>query len=281
MATSTVKVNGPEVAAEDSGKTVVNINISQESSLSYLCKALAARRRPPQPAPKTSQAAVDPPAGPQWNAEQKMLGGTQILLGLMSIGLGWAMSLGVYDGLMPYYEFRSIWNFSPFWLGCVLIVAGAISVVGDRRGGSWVHLATFFHLASFVACVMALITGVGDLPNIYNKPYYTRDMCRMQRDEPRYRSWDEPTPSPCTFDEKQVQLCEEHMWAFWKIFAGVRILLFVICITALGIAVFCLGNGLQHICCSLLMHGENYALVEDPEAPPPYEVPAKEEDATA
>lgn len=80
MASSLVKVNGAEVSVEDSGKTVVNINICQESSLSYLAKAVAAAwpkrsgEKAPAPEALKPSAPVPSPGRAQRSGEQKVLG---------------------------------------------------------------------------------------------------------------------------------------------------------------------------------------------------------------
>ncbi|CAI5789398.1 transmembrane protein 176B-like [Podarcis lilfordi] len=272
---SIVNVSG----AEGAEKTVIHVNITQESSLGSLLKALAAWRQTPKPRPKPHpQGPSAPPKKAGCNAEQKVLGGTQILLGLLTIAIGCVLSLGQGSDYYSYWIFRPLWNGAPFWSGGVLFVAGVLSIVGDRRGGRWVHLATFSHLASVVACSVALAVGEADLPSLKYDSYYSEELCRNTQYRDRYDQPWEPT-ALIPADNGRVQRCEEMIQNLWKIAAGLRILLLVLCIGALLIAVFCLGNGLRRLCCSFLGRCENYSPLEDPEVPPPYEEPAKEENA--
>nr|XP_034986126.1 transmembrane protein 176A-like [Zootoca vivipara] len=268
---STVNVSG----AEGAEKTVIHVNITQESSLGSLLKALAAWRQTPKPGPKDPQGPSVPLTRAGCNAEQRVLGGTQILLGLVTIGIGCVLSLGQRTG---DWIFIPIWNGAPFWSGGVLFMAGVLSIVGDRRGGHWVHLATFSHLASVVACSVALAVGEADLPNLNYAPYYFTDLCRNTQYRDNYYQFG-GVITPIPEDNDRIQRCEEMITDLWKIAAGLRILLFILCIGALLIAVFCLGNGLRRLCCSFLGRCENYSRLEDPEVPPPYEEPAKEQNA--
>ncbi|XP_062977721.1 transmembrane protein 176B-like [Elgaria multicarinata webbii] len=279
MSHSTVKVNGIKVATEGPGQTVVNVHISQESSLAYLFKAVAAMRCP-KPASKAQEfsPAATPRARTGCSGEQKVLGAAQILLGLMCIALGVVISLGL-GPYSSYYEDRLIYNGAPFWMGSVCILAGTFSVVGERRSGGWVHLATFFNLASVVAGVVALALGVASVPNMTDKPYYIDRLCQKSRQY--YNSWEVPaSPSPSeSYDAWRVEDCKKKMWQLITIANSVRLLLLIVSVAALGIAIFCLGYGLRVLCRSVRAGCEDYVAITDPEAPPSYEDPEKEGDA--
>ncbi|XP_015276456.1 PREDICTED: membrane-spanning 4-domains subfamily A member 15-like [Gekko japonicus] len=136
MAASLVKVNGAEASVEGSGRTVVNVNICQESSLAYLVKAVAAagRKWPRQkaPAPKTPKPSAPVPGRAPCTGEQKVLGGVQILLGVMCLGLGGAIFL--LNDYLPV-----IGSGAPFWMGSLFVVSGSFCVLSERRGGCcWV-----------------------------------------------------------------------------------------------------------------------------------------------
>ncbi|XP_054847199.1 transmembrane protein 176A [Eublepharis macularius] len=255
MPASLVKVNGTEVSVEGPDKTVVNINISQESSLSYLVKAMAAAgrnmARQKKPASETPEPSA--PARVQCTGEQKVLGAAQILLGLMCLGLGAVLCL-FYDYL------RAIGSGAPFWMGSLFVVSGILSVLSERRGGGWVFLATFFNLASVVAGCVALSAGVADVD--YPPSYW---MC----DEDEYRAW-EGTQRPG--DDWRLERCKN----FLTVVHGVQILLLIFCVAALGIALFCFGFGLRLLCCRLRANSQDYVAVGDPEVPPPYEEPSQE-----
>lgn len=261
MPASLVKVNGTEVSVEGPDKTVVNINISQESSLSYLVKAVAAAGRNvarlKAPASKTPEPSA--PARVQCTGEQKVLGAAQILLGLVCLGLGAVLCL--FHGYV-----RAIGSGAPFWMGSLFVVSGALSVLSERRGGGcWVLLATIFNLASVVAGCVALSQGVADVN------YPSSDwICSDYESRPwESRSW-ENTPSP-RYNER-LERCKNLM----TIFNGVQILLLIFCVAAVAIALFCFGFGLRTLCCSLRASSQDYVAVGDPEVPPPYEEPAQE-----
>ncbi|XP_060103865.1 transmembrane protein 176A [Heteronotia binoei] len=278
MAASLVKVNGTEVSVEDSGKTVINVNICQESSLSYLVKAMAAAgRKMPRlgPAPKTleSSAPAPSPGRAPCNGEQKVLGGAQILLGVMCFGLG-----GVLCLLNDYIPMR--YSGAPFWMGSLFVVSGSLCVVSERRGGCcWTFLSIFFNLASFVAGCVGLATGVAELPYLHYTPYWVNDACNRQRDY--YGSW-QPTRRPD--DLERVERCKNRMMNLLNIVSGAQILLLIFSVAALGIALFCFGYGLRVLCCTPRANTEDHITVGDLEAPltevpPPYEEPTKENTA--
>ncbi|KAL8164738.1 UNVERIFIED_CONTAM: hypothetical protein K2H54_003625 [Gekko kuhli] len=287
MAASPVKVDGAKVSVEDSGRTVVNVNICQESSLAYLVKAVAAagQKQPQQkaPAPKTPEPSSLPrPSGrAPCTGEQKVLGGVQILLGLTCLGFG-----GVLCLLNDYLQV--IGSGAPFWMGSLFLVSGSLCVLSERRGGCcWLLLATFFNLASVVAVCVGLAFGVADLEYLRYMDYSIKEACQGEGGYRGgygdygggYGSW-RATRSPD--NDWRLQACKDRMRNLLNIVSGVQILLLIFSVAALGIALFCFGYGLRTLCCSRQANSEeNYVPVGDPEAPyaevpPPYEEPAKE-----
>ncbi|XP_060103870.1 transmembrane protein 176A-like [Heteronotia binoei] len=271
MAASLVKVNGTEVSVEDSGKSVMNITICQESSLSYLVKAVTAtgRKRLGQmaPAPRTPDpsAPTPLPSRAPCSGEQKVLGGAQILLGVMCLGLG-----GV---LCPFNDYLPVRRFgTPFWMGSLFVVSGSLCVLSERRGGRcWVHLATFFSLASTMAGCVGLALGVLDLPYLQNTPFWMNEVCGKQGG---YVGW---RPSP-------AQRCRDTVLSLLNVVSGVQILLLISSVAALGMAAFCFGYGLRILCCTLQDNTEDRITTGDLEVPlagmpPPYEELAKENTA--
>ncbi|XP_025033251.1 transmembrane protein 176B-like isoform X2 [Python bivittatus] len=275
MSGTALRVNGTEVDLQGSDKTVVNINLRQESSLFYLCKGMAALSRR-KAASKAQEPADAPPTRARRRGEQKVLGGAQILLGAVCIGLGVVLSLVLE---IPYDYERAIWNGAPFWMGSLFILSGTFSVVGERRGGKWVHLATFLNLASVVAGSLALTLGVADISSLTYRPYFIENLCKHRREEERYRSWDATTGPPYSGerDQERAKECQEVMWVLMCMLNGVRILLLVLSIAALCIALFCFGYGLHRLCCSCWEGWQDYVALEDPEASPVPEEPGKEE----
>ncbi|KAL8164737.1 UNVERIFIED_CONTAM: hypothetical protein K2H54_003611 [Gekko kuhli] len=274
MAASPVKVDGAEV----SGRTVVNINICQESSLAYLVKAVAAagQKWPWQkaPAPKTPEPSSPAPGRAPCTGEQKVLGGVQILLGLTCLGLG-----GVIFLLNDYLQVKG--SGAPFWMGGLFLVSGSLCVLSERRGGCWVLLATFFNLASVVAACVGLAVGVADLPFLRYTPYWIEDACRR---EGGYRSGYRGYAGGYS-DDSSMERCRSWMRNLLDVFSGVQILLLIFSVAALGTALFCFGYGLRTLYCNRRASSEeDYVPVGDPEAPhaevpPPYEEPTKENTA--
>ncbi|XP_060111932.1 transmembrane protein 176A-like [Heteronotia binoei] len=278
METSLVEVNGTEVSAKDSGKTVVNINICQESSLSYLVKAVTAagRKQPGQkaPAPKTPDPSTPAPSSGRapCTGEQKVLGGVQILLGIVCIGLRVVLFL-LHDHIIV----RDSW--APFWMGSLFVVSGSLCVLSERRGGRcWVLLATLFNLASVVAGCVGLALGIVYMPDLWFRRYWIDDACMREAGYTPSGRW-RPTWSPNNF--WSMERCRSWMMKLLNVFTGVEILLLIFTAAATGIAVFCFGYGLRVLCCTPRADSEDYLPVGDPEGagpevPPPYEEPTKE-----
>ncbi|XP_048366476.1 transmembrane protein 176A-like [Sphaerodactylus townsendi] len=280
MATSLVKVNGTEVSVEDSGKTVVNINITQESWLSYLVGAVseasqkwkAGRKKwkevesgKKEPAPETPKFPPGSPAKAKCTGEQKVLGGVQILLGITCLGLG-----GLLCVMSDYVP--AIGSGAPFWMGGLFVVSGSGSVLSERRRGCcWVLLAAFFNLTSVVAACVGLALGAADVRYLTYTPYWVDQLCeRGDRD----LSW-MATQIP-SHDWREDQ-CKYKMESMLKIVGGVQVLLLIFSVAALCVALFCFGYGLRRLCCRWRAASEDYVAIRDPEVPPPYEEPAKEE----
>lgn len=276
MAGTVLRMNGTEVL-EGSGKTVINVNFHQESSLSYLCKGVAAlgRRRA---ASKPREPAEAPPA--RRRGEQKVLGGAQILLGAVCIGLGVVLSFPDIQRVDYLYGYYYFWqrNGAPFWMGSLFILSGTFSVVGERRGGKWVHLATFLNLASVVAGSLALAVGVADISSPAYRPYFLEELCKHGREEP-YRSWEVITRPPYNDerDQEWAKRCQDVLWALVCVFNSARILLLIVSIAALSTALFCFGYGLRLLCCFCWEGWQEYMALGDPDASPAPEEPGKEQ----
>ncbi|XP_053116377.1 membrane-spanning 4-domains subfamily A member 8-like [Hemicordylus capensis] len=260
MSTSLVKVNGAEAAPVGSDKTVIHVTITQESALASLVKAVAAARGP-KSAPTAAAGAS--PGRLRCNGEQKVLGGAQILLGLVCI------SLGVVVSLQNRY-IRAVQTGAPFWMGSLFIISGTFSVVGERRRGFWVFVATVFNLASLVASSVALAEGVAEVPSPYSQPFNVDYLCKKQR--PARPWWATPAPpSPSPVYDWRAAECKQTLANLMMIANTVQILLLIFSIAGLAIALFCFGCGLRDLCCSLRTVSEDYVAVGDVEVPPPYE----------
>lgn len=148
MAGTVLRMNGTEVL-EGSGKTVINVNFHQESSLSYLCKGVAAlgRRRA---ASKAREPAEAPPA--RRRGEQKVLGVRAEAEGGGALGAGrrsgalvwlaWASSSRevaevnasqaqrgspahpLHEGWVPQHPKAAAGPLGPHWLLALALVLG-------------------------------------------------------------------------------------------------------------------------------------------------------------
>ncbi|XP_053116373.1 high affinity immunoglobulin epsilon receptor subunit beta-like [Hemicordylus capensis] len=266
MSTSALEEKGAEGPMErPGGHTSIDITILQESSLAYLAKAVgqcwagrqAAAAAAPKPAPRApaSAATVSVVGKGCGSGEEKALGGAQILLGVVCI------SLGVLVQQERFFHER-LWSGAPFWMGGLFIASGTSAVVSGRRGSRWVYPAMVFHLASVVACCVALTQGIARIPNLSSSYSLRKDLCESQQ----------PWASTPSYDWRAAQ-CQSTLWSLLTIAFATRILLLIFSVAALGIAFSCL----LVLCCRLRAKNKNYAIVGDPEVPPPYEDAARTE----
>ncbi|XP_061442642.1 membrane-spanning 4-domains subfamily A member 6C-like [Rhineura floridana] len=264
MSTDLLTLNGKKVPTEASDKHVINININQESSLSYLFKAVgqhwgregAATQKTLQPsasAPNTSD-----PFRLHCNGEQKVLGGAQILLGIVCISLG-----VVIDN--EHFFSAYIQAGAPYWMGGLFVLSGILSVVSERRGSYWVQVATFFNLASVVAGIVALTKGIAHIPDLNGTFSWRKDMCERRHEYPPYVTTRDYEP------DWRESTCKETLWNLMGVAFAVRILLLIFSAVALAIAFFCFGYGLRVMCRTLKARSQAYVSVGDLEVPPPYQ----------
>lgn len=258
MSAGLVTVNGTEVTSKGLDNAVINISITQESCLSSLLKAMAATRKQK---PASKSAGLAPGSEVQGSGEQKVLGAAQILLGVVCISLGVVISLE--------HQFQwVIRTGAPFWMGSLFILSGTFSVVGERRRGSWVHVATFFNLASVVAGAVALAEGLTDIRDLSYNPSNFNYECNPGRQGPWWA-----TPTPASVEDWRVTRCKETLASLAVMAASVHLLLLIFSIVALVIALVCLGYGLRSLCFSLRDYSQAYVALGDPEAPPASQYP--------
>ncbi|XP_063157938.1 uncharacterized protein LOC134496113 [Candoia aspera] len=204
--------------------------------------------------------------------------GARSLPGAVCVGLGLVLSLQEIEAYYFYFEQR---NGAPFWMGSLFILSGTFSVVGERRGSKWVHLATFLNLASVVAGSLALAVGVADIPSLTYQPYFIGELCKHREEDLPYRPWEATTHPPYDErDQEQAKRCQEVLWALVRVFNSARILLLTVSIAALSIALFCFGYGLRLLCCCCWEGWQEYVALGDPDTSPAPEEPGKEENLT-
>ncbi|KAM7174577.1 transmembrane protein 176B-like isoform 2-T3 [Macrochelys suwanniensis] len=228
MPTSVVKVNDMEVSTEGSDKTVININISQESSLAFLVKSMLQGRAKlwAKPWAPANQGLAEG----RFRGEQKVLGACQVLLGIV------CGAIGVMLCFAP--DTQEFWSGSPFWTGALLIISGASCIVSEKRGtGCWVWLASLLTLASVVSATVAVIMGAQDVTWYFG--FYERsNLC------------DAHSPPPSDSDEYwRQQNCREKVRAFQNLFLGVQLLLLLTMATGLCIGLYSLLYGCWALCC--------------------------------
>nr|XP_008121654.2 PREDICTED: uncharacterized protein LOC103281578 [Anolis carolinensis] len=202
-----------------SGPTAIHIHINQESCLTSLWKGVQFIRRSSPPAHKEAGATkttLTPKDGPRARAgsdgEQKVLGGALILLGAFCVALGVEITRGYTRvvnnfGFVPY---RVVLDGTAFWTGSAFIVAGIFSVVGARRGGFWVHVATFFNLASVVTGSVGFVQTLNEIRH-FRYFYITDYICRSL--ERKSYGWLGGTPSYIP-DRSWLERCEMFVESF-------------------------------------------------------------------
>ncbi|XP_015682963.1 transmembrane protein 176A-like [Protobothrops mucrosquamatus] len=201
--------------------------------------------------------------------------GAQILLGAVCIGLG--VPLSFVD--LPYYYKQSIYNGVPFWMGGLFILSGTFSVVGARRGGYWVHLATFLNLGSVVAGSVAFSLGLTEFVPFTYEPYWVVELCKHRVEDRGYRSWEPTTRPPYDneWDQERVRQCQKALLGLVRMWSSTLILLLIVHIAALATALFCLGYGLRRLSCSCWGGWRDYVALEDPDVSSAPEDPGKEQ----
>uniref|UniRef100_A0A8C3XKF2 Transmembrane protein 176B n=1 Tax=Chelydra serpentina TaxID=8475 RepID=A0A8C3XKF2_CHESE len=227
MPTSVVKVNDMEVSTEGSDKTVININISQESSLAFLVKSMLQGRAKPWAKPWAP--ANQGLAECRFRGEQKVLGACQVLLGIV------CGAIGVMLCFAP--DTQEFWSGSPFWTGALLIISGASCIVSEKRGTDcWLWLASLLTLASVVSTTVAVIMGAQDVTRPFG--FYERSyLC------------DASSPPPLGSESWRQQNCRKEVGKFQNLFLGVRLLLLLTMATGLCIGLYSLLYGCWALCC--------------------------------
>ncbi|XP_075771751.1 transmembrane protein 176B-like [Pelodiscus sinensis] len=264
MPGTVLKVNGTEVSAEGSDQTVINISVTQESSLGSLLRALqqlrvqSGARASPGPAKRLTASCC--------RGEQKVLGACQILLGILC---------GAFGALLCFAPYTTeVWSGSPFWTGALLVLSGAVSIVSEMRGTCcWVWLASLLSLASTVAATVAVVIGVGNISWYSSSSYYLSYLCGSPS----------PSPSPSgrgwgSDDSWRERNCRDEVGKLAHLFAGVRLLLVVAMAAGLCIGLYSLLYSCWALCCrpqEPTEDGEN----KEPLLPPDSVLPPAEEKA--
>ncbi|XP_060638810.2 transmembrane protein 176B [Anolis sagrei] len=261
-----------EGSGDKSGPTTIHIHINQESCLTSFWKAVQHIRRPSPPKETgVTETPLAPKDGPRARAgsdgEQKVLGGAQILLGAFCVALGLEILAGIHQvDIYAYVPFYIVQNGCAFWMGSVFIVAGIFSVVGARRGGFWVPVATFFNLASVVTGSVGFVITLNEIRFLQRDSWYITDtMC--QNLESRPQGWPEVTQSYIPKEDNSK--CKAFVGSFVMFNVGVRIILLVFAGVAILISLFGLGYGLRLLCRRFWAKVDYYSALEEQETPPP------------
>ncbi|XP_030402478.1 transmembrane protein 176B-like [Gopherus evgoodei] len=224
MPTSVVKVNNMEVSTEGSDKTVINISVTQESSLAFLVRSVQwARARPGAPASQGLAKGC-------CRGEQKMLGACQVLLGIV------CGAIGVMLGFAP--DTAEFWSGSPFWTGALFIISGVSCIVSEKRGpGCVVWLTLLLTLASTVSATVAVIVGVQNMA--WNFPLSSGP----------YLCDSVPSPPSDSDGSWRQRNCRREFRHFENLFLGVRLLLLLTMATGLCIAFYSFLCSCWALCC--------------------------------
>ncbi|XP_052577080.1 transmembrane protein 176B isoform X1 [Peromyscus californicus insignis] len=177
MTQTTVTVNGAEVASALPQSTHISIHIHHQSTLEQLLRAIGS--------PKKFFSCLQDtgPSKASIHHGQLALGVTQILLGFMSCVLGVCIYFGPWTGLCA--------SGCAFWSGSVAIVAGAGTIVHEKRRGKLSmslglslyqpcpstlskmgHISCLLILACIATAVAATILGVNSLIWQTSASYY-------------------------------------------------------------------------------------------------------------
>ncbi|XP_078506832.1 transmembrane protein 176B-like isoform X2 [Lissotriton helveticus] len=228
MSSNIACVNGVEVASDSCKPTVINININQPSGLATLLKAVKAawqgQKTLSQDAGKTPATSV--------RGEQKVLGAVQIMIGLLCV-FSAVVSCFIQNGPVFYTG-------SGFWTGVPFILAGAVSIIAEKRGSPcWMSAAWLMNLASLAVA----IAGIVMIANDFRSARYL---------------WS-PSYFCDGYDGSEDQTMDECAAAFSKlssVLAGVRILLLVVTLLAICIALWSMSYGCKTHCCNLVSQQE-------------------------
>ncbi|KAL6087845.1 hypothetical protein STEG23_011796, partial [Scotinomys teguina] len=234
MTQTTVTVNGAEVASAHPQSTQVNIHIHHQSAWEQLLRVLGSPK-------KFLSCPQDMgPAKASIHHGQLALGVTQILLGLVSCVLG----VCIYFG--PWTELCA--SGCAFWSGSVAIVAGAGTIVHEKRQGKLSgHISRLLILACIATAVAATVLGVSSLIWQTSSSYYFRISSTC---DPLQSSMGiEYGIMRYTSDSDwKIERCRFYLNMMMNLFLAFCIMLTIVCILKIVVSLASLGLSLRSMC---------------------------------
>ncbi|KAJ1168634.1 hypothetical protein NDU88_000552 [Pleurodeles waltl] len=241
MSSSILRVNGVKVTSEASKPTVINININQPSAVASILESAKTAwkgwKSIPQDAGKAPATSV--------RGEQKVLGAVQIMSGLVCISVAVMFCL-VQESAMFYTG-------SGFWTGVPFILAGAVSIIAEKRASPcWLYAAWLMNLASLAVAIAGILIVANDfMPFPWHQwsPFY---FCN--RESNVYSGYYAPT-RPWSRDWRTEQ-CMDVFYKFMYVLTGMSVMLLVATSLALCIALWSLGYSCKTLCYKLASQQE-------------------------
>ncbi|KAM6216174.1 transmembrane protein 176B-like [Rhynchocyon petersi] len=247
VASTTLTVNGVNMASTLSQPTHINIRIHQESVLgpflkaghSLLCFFFHLQDIVP-PKSRMSQG-------------QLALGVTQILLGLVS------GALGVFFYFGPWIELRG--SGCAFWAGAVAIVAGAAIIFHEKHksyiSGLVSVLLTLAGIATVLAAIVLCVNSLTWQSDGFLHIHTVCDPPARNNTTSRYswirQRWNDD-------DWKKAQ-CNSYMQMLMNMFLAIRALLLAVCVLQVLVSLIFLAVGLRSLCSHRSQHHDG----EEPE----------------
>lgn len=246
MSSNIIRINGVEVASEPSTPTVINIHINQPSGFASLVES--AKKAWKEKSPSAQDAGKAPASSVR--GEEKVLGAVQIMIGLLCISIA-VMICFVQEGIIFFTG-------SGFWTGVPFILAGAVSIIAEKRGSvCWRSSALLMNLASLAVAIAGIVMVVQDFtwyPWYRWSPYY---LCGREGDG-YYAGSYHPTQGPTDWRKEE---CMTVLYKLMYVFNGMRIMLLVATSLALCIALWALGYGCKNLCCIMASQQEEDVVV--------------------
>ncbi|CAH7158964.1 transmembrane protein 176B [Phodopus roborovskii] len=229
MVQTTVTVNRLEMASVLPQSTHVNIHIHQKSAWEQLLKAMVSLKFLSCPQDTG-------PSKANIHHGQLALGVTQVLLGLVSYVLGVCVYLG------PWTELCS--SGCAFWSGSVAIVAGAATIVHEKRQGKLSgHISLLLILACIATAVVATVLGVSSLIWQTSDFYHVKISSTCDSLQSGVGSEYGISDSPW-----KTERCREYLNMMMNLFLAICIMLTVVCILKIVVSLVSLGLSLRSMC---------------------------------
>ncbi|XP_059112609.1 transmembrane protein 176B [Peromyscus eremicus] len=234
MTQTTVTVNGAEVASALPQSTHINVHIHHQSALEQLLRAIGS--------PKKFFSCLQDtgPSKASIHHGQLALGVTQILLGFVSCVLGVCIYFGPWTGLCA--------SGCAFWSGSVAIVAGAATIVHEKRRGKLSgHISCLLILACIATAVAATVLGVNSLIWQTSASYYFKISSTCDPLQSSMGSGYGITRYTSSSDWR-IERCQSYLNIMMNLFLAFCIMFTIVCILKIVVSLASLGLSLRSMC---------------------------------